>query len=99
MMIEYKFGSIAVKLYDSCNVSKKDFNTILNWLKNDVDTLDRLHERTIKSMRYEWAVHNLAYSLHIEEERSKDVDLNYHQEWWIKVLYGILGRIAVLFIA
>lgn len=98
-MITYKFNENSVKLYDSCNVRKRDFDTILSWLKNDADILDRLHERTIPSMRYEWAAHNLAYILHIRRKNTKEVDLNYHQEWWMKMLYGIAGRAAMLFIA
>ena len=36
--------------------------------------------RTVSSMKYEWIIHNLAYSLNYEIGRSKDVDLNNKDE-------------------
>jgi hypothetical protein len=36
-------------------------------------------------------VHNRLYKLHILRDRTKDVDLEYKQKWYLKVLYSILG--------
>lgn len=39
----------------------------------------------------EWRAHNLLYKLGIEKDRTKSVDLNTDNSWYIKVLYTILS--------
>lgn len=45
----------------------------------------------------EWSVHNLLYSLGIQKDRTKDVDLNINQHWYIKVGYFLLSPIYFIF--
>lgn len=50
-----------------------------------------IHNRSVSSMVNEWRVHNLIYSLGIFKDRTKSVDLNIGQPWYIKALYTILS--------
>lgn len=54
--------------------------------------------RSMRSLRREWATHNLCYALHIYRSHTADVDLNYPQKWYAKLTYGIVGTIALIFI-
>lgn len=54
--------------------------------------------RTDRSLRREWATHNLLYALGIARQRTKDVDLNYPQKWYVRMAYGICGALALIFI-
>ena len=50
-----------------------------------------IHKRGIWSMTHEWRAHNLLYSLGIKRDRTKDVDLDINQPWYIKVAYSVLS--------
>lgn len=92
--MKYKIFGNRIKLYDSCFVPKERF-------KPELDRIRGLHPtchlwiRSDKSLRREWAAHNWAYSLGIKRDKSADVDLNFEQEWYQKLLYGIVGTIAL----
>ena len=47
--------------------------------------------RPVSSVIHEWRVHNLLYSLKILRKRTKDVDLETKQSWYMKLLYTILS--------
>lgn len=95
--MRYKIFKDRIKLYDSYTVSKKQFEKELKEIRTgNPDCL--LWIRTIKSMKCEWAAHNLAYLLHINREKTKDCDLNFEQSKYLQLLYWIFGNIAFLFI-
>lgn len=71
--------------------SKRDMKAILEIIKSNVSNRYAIHKRSISGMVHEWRVHNLLYSLGIQREETKDVDLNIGQPWYIKVLYFILS--------
>lgn len=73
---------------------------ILTLLRKEVDdtgiTTDTpLNHRSNKSMIREWIAHNNLYILGYEVERTKNVDLNYPQKWYVKVIYWLLSRIVL----
>lgn len=49
--------------------------------------------RTTESLVREWRAHNRLYRLGIFKNRTKDVDLEWPQTWWMKVGYFILGAL------
>ena len=51
-----------------------------------------INKRSIKSMCYEWAAHNLLYTLGMFKAHTKDVDLDNEPPYRI-FCYYILGRI------
>lgn len=73
---------------------------ILNTLRKEVDdaniTMDTpLNHRSNASMAREWIAHNNLYILGYEQERTKSVDLNFPQKWYVKVAYWLLSRIVL----
>ena len=92
--MNYKIYSDRVKLIGSCFVPKDRFELELNVIRYNRPTC-RLWERSIGSLRREWAAHNLAYNLGIKPDRTKNCDLEYEQKWYAKIVYAIIGTIAL----
>ena len=96
-MIDCKVLDNRIKVYDSYKVHKADIENALQELK------DRYPEhctwnRDMKSLKLEWAAHNLLYSWNIRPSKTKDVDLEYPQKWCNRFAYFILGNFALLVI-
>ena len=68
-------------VYKSCNITDKD-------IRNDVIEVLQIYEndhpsdwdRTTKSMRLEWYMHNLSYDFQFRKDRTEDVDLDNDDE-------------------
>lgn len=72
--------------------STKDMRNILKAIQSEIGDDDyAIFKRSICSMIHEWRVHNLLYSLGIEQDRTKSVDLDINQPWYMKVSYPILS--------
>lgn len=97
--MEYIVTTNNIHIIDSYKISKKDFDKVLKTIevkeKGNTIVFDN---RSFKSLKREWAVHNLAYSLNISRPRSKDVDLNYPQKWYVSFLYSVIGTISLFLI-
>lgn len=79
---------------------KKSLNmkSILYKLSTRVDEdYDIARKRTIPSLIREWRVHNLCYSLGILRSRSKDVDFEAKQSWYMRVLYFLISPLYLHF--
>lgn len=50
-----------------------------------------INNRKLFGMILEWRAHNLLYSLHLFRSHTKDVDLEYPQKWYYKIIWGIIG--------
>ena len=86
------------KIIDSYKVKNKwDMKFILYKIRDIVSKDNAIYNRSISSMVNEWSVHNLLYSLGIQKIRTKDVDLNIDQPWYIKVGYFLLSPIYFIF--
>lgn len=69
------------KIYSSYLITDKDDrNTILNVLNIYNTEVCFEFNRSMESMRVEWAIHNILYNMGIERNRTKDVDLNNDDE-------------------
>lgn len=55
-------------------------------------------KRSVGSIKREWATHTLLYNLHLFRSHTKDVDINYPQKWYVKILYVFFGTISLWFI-
>ena len=95
--MKYRIFADRVKLLDSYKVPKKNFDGALKRIR-DFHPDCPLWQRTDGSLKREWAAHNLAYSLGIKRDKTKDSDLNYEQKWYVKLMYGVVGTIALLII-
>lgn len=96
--INYNLTETNLTIYDSYKVSKKKFKPFLKKVKNENPNVTLFKERKIWHMCLEWATHNFFHKLKIEEDRTKNCDLNYPQKWYIKLGYIIMGCIGWIFI-
>lgn len=92
--MNFKIFPDRIKLLNSVDVRKADFLKELLGLK-DLYPDHPVWKRTMKSLRKEWAAHNLAYALGIKRNKTRDVDLDYPQKWYVRFIYGIVGRFAL----
>ncbi len=90
--MRYKILDNRIKILDSYMMSEAEFYGALD----EIQKLYPSHvafKRSRKSMILEWRAHNLLYRLGIKKSKTADVDLEYPQPWYMKVIYWILGRI------
>lgn len=92
--MNFKIFPGRIKLLNSVEVPKANFEAELIYLR-ELYSEHPVWKRTMKSLRREWAAHNLAYNLGIRREKTKDVDLDYPQKWYMKLLYAVVGTIAL----
>lgn len=93
----YKITTSNLHIEDSYLIEKRLFSRRLNSIKAIHPNSD-VWKRSMKSLEREWAVHNALYSLGIEKERTRSVDLNYPQKWYVKFAYAVAGYILWPFI-
>lgn len=100
IIIRYKDKSYRVtisgtntNILDSYSIkSITDMRNIIKEVKNKVsDNSMAIHHRSLFSMMNEWRVHNLLYSFGIQKDRTKSVDLDLNQPWYMKVAYILLS--------
>lgn len=75
--------------------SKKDMIDILEYIVINYPTNKVVKNRSLKSMCNEWIVHNNFYKLGLWKSHTISVDLNYPQEWYIKIIYKLLSIIVL----
>ena len=92
--MKYRIFADRIKLIGSCDISKKKFARELTGIRN-LHPDCPIWQRSERSLRLEWASHNLAYSLGIRREKTKDCDLNFILPWYMKLVYSIVGTIAL----
>jgi hypothetical protein len=54
--------------------------------------------RSILSLKLEWAAHNALYALNIFPKRTSNTDLNWPQGWIFRVGYALIGTVVWPFI-
>ena len=78
-------------------VCKEDFEGVLLTIRELYpDSL--VWNRSIKSLKHEWAAHNAFHALGIARRKTADADLNWPQPWLIRSGYAIIGTIVWPFI-
>lgn len=87
-----------IQIVDSYKISKHQFDKILDDIVSKYPNHIVIQNRNIKSIKNEWAVHNLLYALHIKRARTESVDINWPVNKYILLLYNVLGPISLLFI-
>lgn len=85
--------------YNSCKVKSSEEMNI--WIdearkiadKSFINCTDKVSicVRSKKSMIREWKAHNLLYKLGIEKDRTRNVDLNINQKWYVNWAYFLLS--------
>lgn len=97
-MVKYNFSEdgTVLTIRDSYTVPKKDFQKTLNQIKALHGNMP-IFQRTDKSLKREWAVHNFCYIIGYKRERTKDCDLDLPSdkpEW----VYKFIGWLVWPFI-
>lgn len=93
-MMDFKVFPGRIKLIGSVEVRKADFQKELLHIQ-ELYPEHPVWKRTMKSLRREWAAHNLAYNLGIRRNKTHDADLDYPQKWYVKLLYSVVGTFAL----
>ena len=95
--MDYEVSANNIKLKSSYEVGKDDFERELAVIREQhPDSL--VWNRSIDSLKREWAAHNAFHALGLVRKQTADTDLNWPQPWFIRLGYDLLGRIAWLFI-
>ena len=91
----YIISDNSLQICDSYSYSKDDMISFLNLIKERYPH-SGIWQRSMRSLRAEWIVHNACYRLHILRSHTAGVDLNYPNrvEW----LYRLLAPLASLII-
>lgn len=93
-----------IHIVDSYKISKLNFGVVLDnreskaRAEGNKDEIEVFDHRSRFSMKMEWTCHNALYGLGIARDRTKDVDLDYPQKWYMKVAYTVGGLLTWLFI-
>ena len=95
--IDYTVGPDNIHLESSVKVSKEDFEKELMALRERHPD-SRVWNRSIESLKREWAVHNAFHALGFARKQAAHADLNWPQPWFIRVTYDLLGRMVWPFI-
>lgn len=69
---------------------KRDMRTLLERTKTIYPEC-AVFNRSYFSLMCEWKAHNRLYKLGMWKSHTKDVDLEYPQKWYYKIIYFILG--------
>lgn len=97
-MEKYNLTKNNLHVEDSYCYSKHRVRVMLSALRRVYIGDSYVWQRSGFSLRTEWYCHNFLYRIGICRSRTKDVDLNYPQKWWEKVVYPVFGCIAYIFI-
>ena len=95
--MDYKLSTNNIQLKSSYEVKKADFEReLLAMREQHPECL--VWNRSIKSLKLEWAAHNAFHALGILRRKTADTDLNWPQGWLTRVGYWIAGRVGWMFI-
>lgn len=95
--MDYKLSTNNIQLKSSYEVKKADLEReLLAMREQHPECL--VWNRSIKSMKLEWAAHNAFHALGILRRKTANTDLNWPQGWLTKVGYWIAGRVVWPFI-
>ena len=95
--MDYSISTDNIQLKSSFKVKKDDFERELLAMREEHPEC-LVWNRSIKSLKREWAAHNAFHALGILRRKTADTDLNWPQGWLTRVGYWIAGVIVWPFI-
>ena len=95
--MDYEVSPNNIQLKSSFEVSKEDFERELLAIRaQHPDSL--VWNRSLRSLKREWAAHNALHALGIFKTNTADVDLNWPQNWLTRLGYYVVGVVVWPFI-
>ena len=95
--MDYEVSPNNIQLKSSFEVSKEDFERELLAIRaQHPDSL--VWNRSLRSLKREWAAHNAFHALGLIRKQTADTDLNWPQPWLIRIAYDLIGRAVWPFI-
>lgn len=95
--MEYSVGPNNIHFDSSFRVQKDDFESELKAMR-DWYPDSQVWNRSIKSLKREWATHNAFHEMGIFRSRTAHMDLNWPQPWNVRFDYALIGKIVWPFI-
>lgn len=93
----YSVSENNIHLESSFTVPKGDFERELTAIREQHPE-SRVWNRSLKSLKMEWAVHNALYAMGFLRSRTSHTDLNWPQGWLFRIGYAVLGKLFWPFI-
>lgn len=97
MNIKYDASDSNIHISDSYKIRKRDFSSVFSFIQSEHPDNLVLKKRSWCHMSLEWCCHNFLYTLGIKRDHTRDVDLDYPQERYMKVLYAVCGALCWIF--
>ena len=95
--MDYEVSPNNIQLKSSFEVSKEDFERELLAIRaQHPDSL--VWNRSLRSLKREWAAHNAFHALGLIRRQTADTDLNWPQNWLTRLGYTIAGGLVWPFI-
>ena len=95
--MQYNISSNNIKLKSSYEIGKEDFERELTAIRErHPDCL--VWQRSMGSLKREWAAHNAFHALGLVRKKTADTDLNWPQPWLARLGYTIVGTLVWRFI-
>ena len=95
--MDYNLSTNNIQLKSSYEVKKADFERELLAMREQHPE-GLVWNRSIKSLKLEWAAHNAFHALGILRRKTADTDLNWPQGWLTRIGYSVAGAIVWPFI-
>ena len=88
----------AIKIIDSWEVKKKEYSQVLDMIREKYPDHPVCKNRKDSSLKLEWASHNGLYKVGAFRSHTKDVDFEYPQKWYMKIIYALSGGFFWIFL-
>ena len=95
--MQYNITPTNIQLKSSFQVRKADFERELLAMR-EAHPESLVWNRSIKSLKREWAAHNAFHALGMFRTKTADVDLDWPQNWFFRVGYAVAGAVVWPFI-
>lgn len=82
-----------IHLESSFLVPKEDFERELE-LMREQHPESEVWNRSMESLKREWAAHNALHALGVFRSRTAHMDLNWPQPWYVRMGYEVAGRVV-----
>ena len=94
---EYSVSENNIHFDSSFRVRKDDFEEELKALREQHPE-SQVWNRSVESLKREWATHNAFHAMGIFRSRTAHMDLNWPQPWYVRLGYAVIGKVVWPFI-